>query len=618
MPKALNSFNPKGKVAFDVETTGLDPWKGAKIFLAGMEDEEGSVLLAEPGTMAWTKMRQILADPAIDKSGWNIKFDMKMGLEQGLTFRGKIHDGMLMTYMNNEYERNLKLKDCARRHLNEPGNEEKMVKTILSRLRRRGVKNVNYSMIPRDLMKTYLEKDLDDTVRMIWKMEHIMQGPQKRVYEIERQVIPNTVEIERWGIHIDKEYCEKAIVANHLRITELEGKLADIAGCKFNYNSGPQLSTILESLGLDTGHRNKGKNGKEGPMSTGVEYLHPIEKHPLIQTLLELRSLNKITGTYFESFLKHEAGGVIHPNFWPFGEDEGIKTGRFSSSDPNFQNIPGGGRGHNVEMLRDPGLVRRAVTPRPGYVFLFGDYKQIEFILFACTAGAERLIREIKRGVDFHTAAAKLIFGKNCFDGLDELATKRLRFMAKELNFSLIFGMGVKRHAQRANIARQEAARQRNVYFHELPEARNFMLQSQGDLLRDGYVQDQFGRRYHVPRDLCYKAANALCQGPAALVMKRGINRVFQNLKGLDAHPFITVHDELGVEVRRNQVWEAKEALVEGMEDRENFPAPMTVDVAVTDKSWADKLKWDKAAETLPWLVRSRRSSSASTRPRSS
>jgi len=603
-PRAVNSFHPRGRVAFDVETTGLDPWKGARIFLAGMEDEDGNVLIAEPGTMAWMAISYILQNPAIEKVGWNIKFDLLMSKEQGLQVGGKFHDAMLMTYMNNEYEPNLKLKDCARRHLKEPGTEEKVVKSIISGLRRRGLKDANYSHVPRQLMKKYLEKDLDDTIRMMWKMEAVIKGGQSRVYEIEREVIPNAMEIERWGIHVDKAYCKKAIAANKIRIAELEGKLAGVAGCKFNYNSPDQLSRIMESLGMHTGKRGKDKkDGSEGPMKTGVEYMRPFLKHPLVSTLMELRSLNKITGTYFESFLEHETDGLIHPNFWPFGSDEhGIKTGRFSSSDPNFQNIPGGGRGHNVEMLRDPGLVRRAVTPRHGYVFLFGDYKQIEFIIFACHAGDQGLLKDIRNGVDLHTANAWRIFGKHCFDGLDKVAAKRLRFEAKELNFAFIFGMGVARYALRSGLSIGEARARKNKYFMEVPAAREFLLHAQSDLLRDGYVQDQFGRRYHVPKDLCYKAANVLCQGPAALVMKRGINRVFNNLRGLDAHPFITVHDELGVEVRRDQVWQAKEALVEGMEDRENFPVPIKVEVSVTNRSWADKKEWTEAVEQERWL----------------
>jgi len=581
------------RVAFDFETTGLDPWKGAEIFLGGIEDEAGHVLLAEPKTREWALMEKVLADPKVEKMGWNVKFDLKMGKEGALPIDGTVHDGMLMTYMNNEYEPNLKLKDCAARHLGIPADEEKEVKRILSGLRRRGKKDANYSDVPRGIMRKYLEKDLDITLKMIWKMEPVMRGGQKRVYEIERAVIPNTVEIERWGIHIDKDYCKKAIVGNKIRIAELQESLYDQVGCKFNPNSPQQLETALFSLGLDTGQKTK-----TGLMATGTEYMQALKDHKFVKTLNELRSLNKITGTYFEAFLEHQVDEIIHPNFWPFGSDEhGIKTGRFSSSDPNFQNIPGGGRGGNVEMLRDPGLVRRAVTPRPGYVFLFSDYKQIEFILFACAAGADRLLAEVRRGVDFHMAAGKYIFGKNCFDGLDEKAIKKLRFQSKELNFSLIFGMGTKRYAQRAGLSLRDAQHRKNKYFMEIPEARDFMLQSQGDLLRDGYVQDQFGRRYHVPRELCYKAANVLCQGPAALVMKRGINRVFKNLSGLDAHPFLTVHDEMGVEVRRDQVWKAKEALVEGMEDRENFPVPITTEVSVAETSWAEKEPWDKVKD---------------------
>lgn len=582
---AKQSF-PHGRVTVDLETTGLDWWKGARIFMMGLEDEAGNVKIGEPGDYNWGIFLDVMKSQRIRKLGWNIKFDLKMSRQTKVKTEGEFDDAMLMTYMQNEYEPNLKLDDCSERHLRRERTSKKLIPQLLARLRRHGKKDANYSDIPRPIMRSYLEDDLDDTTRMGWKMDYVRTGAQRRVYDIEREVISNTVEIERWGIHIDKAYCEKAIVQNNVRIKELENKLYDLGGCKFKY-AGPQLGQIMESLGLDTGVRTK-----NGSMKTGADYMQQFKNTEFVATLMELRALNKITGTYFEAFIDHAVDDVIHPNFWPFGEDEGIKTGRFSSSDPNFQNIPGGGRGNNVEMLRDPGLVRRAVTPRPGYVFLFADYDQIEFTLFACAVGAERILQDIRNGVDFHSATAKLIEGPHCFDGLSKDEAKKLRFKYKELNFSLIFGMGVARYAQRANISPREAADRRNRYFRAIPEARDFMLQAQADLLRDGYVQDQFGRRYHVPRELCYKAANALCQGPAGLVNKQGINRTFKNLEGLDAHPFLTVHDEIAVECRKEIIREVAQAVQEGMEDRYTFPVTLTAKLSFSDKNWADKIDW--------------------------
>jgi len=117
-------------------------------------------------------------------------------------------------------------------------------------------------------------------------------------------------------------------------------------------------------------------------------------------------------------------------------------------------------------------------------------------------------------------------------------------------------------------------------------------------------VQDQFGRRYHVPRDLAYKAANVLCQGPAALVMKRGINKTYSLLEGLDAHPFITVHDELGLEVKKELVYDCVELLREGMRDAETFAVPIDVDISVTDVSWADKQNWQEVKDKWKKLRR--------------
>jgi DNA polymerase-1 len=599
-----------GRVAFDYETEGLEVWVGkAKPFLLGLEDEDGNVLLARPGTPEWKRACEIMASP-VEKVGWNVKYDLSVSRKEGVKVGGRVHDAMLMCYMNYEYEQDLKLKGVGKRHFGrEPQNEE-AVKAYLSALRRKAKtpeakEKVNYSCLPKEMVEPYLEEDLDLTLLANWKFGHVVNGPQKRVYDIEQELIPNIVELERWGINLDLDYCKRMLRELGPKKLELEKKLYDLAGVKFNQASTAQLSSVLQSLGIKTGEENA-----RGQMPTGAEELRPYADHPFVSTLMNWRSIQKIDSTYFQPFLEKNKDGKIHPHFWPFGSEEGgIKTGRFSCTDPNFQNIPGGGRGGNVEMNKDPGLVRRAVVPRPGYVFLFADYSQIEFRIFACHVGDPGILADLRRGVDFHTANAYRLFGKNCMDGKSKDEIKRIRFQAKELNFSFIFGMGVARCAARMGVTVDKARQLKGKFFSEVPQARDFLLKSQADLLRDGYVTDQFGRTYHVPKDLCYKAANVLCQGPAALVMKRGINNTFKNLVGLDAHPFITVHDELGIEVRRDQVWDAKHALVDGLEDNITFPVKISVDVSVTDKSWADKKEW--AAEEERWKPK-RRSMSVS------
>jgi DNA polymerase-1 len=592
-----------GWVAFDYETTGLRVWHGeARPFLLGLEDEEGNVLLARPGTREWGRAKMILGDKRTKKVGWNVKYDLSVSVNEGIKVEGEIHDAMLMCYMNYEYEQDLKLKGVGKRHFGREPQNEQTVRAYLSALRRKAKPEdkhkVNYSCLPKAMVEPYLEEDLDLTLMAKWKFGHVVKGPQERVYEVERELIPNVVELERWGINIDIPYCKRMLKELGPRKKALEKKMYDIAGVKFNQNSIPQLSSVLLSLGIKTGEQSA-----NGNMPTGVEELRPFANHEFVKTLMGWRSIQKIDSTYFQPFIDNNIDGIIHPSFWPFGSEEGgIKTGRFSCTDPNFQNIPGGGRGKNVEMDRDPGLVRRAVVPRPGYVFLFADYSQIEFRIFACHVGDPGILKDLRNGVDFHTANAYRLFGKGCMDGKTKDEIKRIRFQAKELNFSFIFGMGVARCAARMGVDIMEARRLKGKFFNEVPQARDFLMKSQADLLRDGEVVDQFGRAYHVPKELCYKAANVLCQGPAAIVMKRGINRTFKNLRGMDAHPFITVHDELGVEVRRDKVWEAKNLLVEGLEDKTTFPVDILVDVTVAEKSWADKKPWKE--EEHKWKPR--------------
>lgn len=594
----MKQFKPSGRVVFDYETTGLDIYGSAKPFLLGLEDEKGQILLARPKTKEWKLAHSILSDPKIEKIGFNAKFDIGVSEANGNPVKGEVHDAMLLTFMNNEYEPSLKLKEVAARQLQMPANEETAVKKELARINRQIRKDIketgiqvseaNYSDLPDAMIETYLEGDLDRTLKLFWKHEHIIKGPQRRVYQIEKELIPNVVKMEKRGIMIDVAYCKKISKPLNSRMRKLEESMIELAGVNFEFSSPPQITDVMLSLGLDTGSRNKNDT-----MNTGINYLKLLEGKPFVDMLMEWRSLHKLEGTYFKPFIEKQKDSIIHASFWPFGQSEGIKTGRFSMSNPNLQNIPAGQRKDNVGMRGDAGMVRRAFIPRPGYIFLLADYSQIEFKIFSCLVGDTRLLEEIKKGTDFHQATAYFLFGKNCMDGKSKEEQKKIRFKAKELNFSFLYGMGLNRFALRNNCSLQEAKDAKNKYFKEIPSAKHFMMNSQVSLLRDGYVQDNFGRRYHVPPDRSYKAANALCQGAAALVLKKGINKTFKNLKGLNAHPILTVHDEIILECAIKDIKDAKIALEKGMADTENFAVPMNVEISVAESSWATKIVWE-------------------------
>lgn len=593
---------PVGTVAVDYETTGLDVWNGgARPFMLGLEDEAGNVMLAEPGTPQWQRALAVLADPSVEKVCWNAKYEMSVSLKEGIDLAGPVHDAMLMCYMNDEYEPDLKLKGVGRRHFGDKCREEEEIKPLLAALKR-AVGRKAYELLPRPLVRRYLEKDLDLTVQSLWRFGHVREQ-QPRVYGIENGVIPHVVEMERWGVHVDTGYCRRMMdPASPDSITSrkaaLRAEMERELGCPFNPSSNPQLADALAAVGVDTGRVNE-----RGEMSGSRELLEPFAaSRPLVRALLEWRSLAKLDSTYFAPFLEMEKDGVIHPSFWPFGsEDRGIKTGRFSCRKPNFQNLPKDGR--NAETRRDKGVVRRAVTPRPGYAFLFGDYSQIEYKIFACNTGDEALLERLRKGEDFHKATALITYGEGCFDGKTPEEQARIRSRAKNCNFALLFGAGDAKYAATAGISIEEARHNRAEYFRRMPLAREYLMKSQGDLLSRGYVEDVFGRRYHVPKDQPHKAGNVLCQGPAALVNKRGLRRVGEALRGLDAHIFVTVHDEIGVEVRREQVRDAAAALEEGMLDGEDFPIPMQAELAVAEESWAVKRKWD-AEEAKKWTSR--------------
>jgi len=574
---------PFGRCAFDFETTGLYPYDGSRAFLAGMEDQAGNVLLARPGTAEWRAVQAIVEDPLIEKLSHGSKFELKHAWHLGWTPRGRFHDTMAKAVLVNEYQR-VGLGPLAAAHLNDDtkGIAEDWLKKNTRIIRKEAKREPNYSDIPDWLIDKYLEGDLDKTLRLDAKWSWV-EKQFASLYKMETDLAWDLASMEDHGLHLDMPYVRAKIAELRPKMDQVLHALWQLAGVRFNPASHEELCSVLESLGLDTGVRTK-----EGNMRTRFEDLAAMPSHPFIDQLVLWRGLSKIVGTYLVPFSQKVCGDVLHGSFWQFGQDDAIVTGRLSSSDPNLQNLPGGGRSKNKVLVELGPMVRKAVVPPPGHALLFFDYKQIEMLVFSCYAGDERLIEDIRKGLDVYVAHGKLMLGPNAFDGLDKVAFKRKRFEAKELCLSFIYGMGLRSFAKKVGLSFAEARQRRNSYFANSPRVKAFMMEATRDLLINNFVEDVFKRRYHVPRDRAYKAVNAVCQGSAATVMKKGIIRM-RELAAIGVRPIMTIHDELICVVPLDR---AKEAAEEGkrlMRDADSFPVPLEVDAKWSDANWAEK-----------------------------
>jgi DNA polymerase-1 len=578
---------PEGNiVVMDYETDGLSPYKGDRPFVVGFEDTKGNVRVIRTDSPQWKEAVAIIEDPKIEKVCHNAKFEIKMSRHMGANPAGKFHDTMALSVLINEYQP-INLADLSKRFFKEDYKDA--VKDWLKASKKAFIQEYgrepNYSDVPDEILVPYLEKDLDSTLKLfiMWR-EHVEKFF-PYLYDLETSLVWRIVDMEDRGIRIDIPYCEKRITELRALQDKLELEIYEAAGVRFNLASPKQVGQVLVALGA-------ADYDEEGKVDTSYDTLKlKMKEHPFISSFITWRTLAKMIDTYLVPFTQKTCGDILHPSFWQYGKDKAIVTGRFSATDPNMQNIPKGIRGDKDALHELGDVVRKAVIPRKGYAFMFFDYKQIEMVIFACFTKDPQLIKAIAAGEDAYVANAKRFYGAKVFDGVTPEERKKLRYDAKELSLSLIYGMGVRSFAAKTKKSFQEARFLKNKYFAELPAARTFIMDSQSTLLQNGHVKDPFGRKYHVPTSMAYKAVNALCQGTAATLMKRAI-LASPALKKYGAHPVLTIHDELVLEVPIENV---DVVAVEGkklFEDYKTLPAPIRLDVEVSYTNWAEKKGW--------------------------
>jgi DNA polymerase-1 len=366
--------------------------------------------------------------------------------------------------------------------------------------------------------------------------------------EIEEPLIPIVNKIKETGILINKSFLEDLSKKYHEELEKIEKKIHDLAGVEFNVRSTQQLSEILfEKLKLST----KGvKRGASGGFSTNVSVLEKLEgQHEIIPLVLEHRELTKLLSTYIDTLPKLIAkDGRIHADFI----QNGTTTGRFSSNDPNLQNIP-----TKTELGR---AIRGAFISEKGWSLVGCDYSQIELRLTALLSGDPFMIQTFKEGKDIHSAVASKVFGLSEKD-----VTSEMRRRAKVINFGIIYGMGITALQKQLETTRFEAQEFYNQYFKEFSKVQEYLESTKEFARKHGYTETMFGRRRNFEsinsktpfiRAMAERmATNAPIQGTAtADIVKLAMVHIDKELleQGLQdrARLVLQVHDELIYEIQ--------------------------------------------------------------------
>lgn len=370
--------------------------------------------------------------------------------------------------------------------------------------------------------------------------------------EIEIPLIPIIQQMEDLGIMVDVTYLKKLSKEYHADLTLLEKEIWKHAGREFNINSPKQLGEILfDELGLTAKGMKKSAGGARSTRESELEKLR--ELHPVIESILKYRELQKLLSTYIDTIPDYVAkDGRLHAHFIQAGST----TGRFSASNPNLQNIPiKTEKGKNI---------RNAFIAAPGYVLASFDYSQIELRVAALLSQDSYFIQVFKDKKDIHTAVAMKVFGVT-----ENEVTADMRRRAKVINFGILYGMGV--NALKINLGtdRAEAQLFYDNYFAQFPTIAAYLESIKSFAKEHGYTETLFGRKRYFPgiqsslpfvRAMAERmATNAPIQGTAtADIIKIGMKKADTILreKGLrdDARLLLQVHDELVYEIKKESI----------------------------------------------------------------
>ena len=518
------------------------------------------------------KLKEIFESDKIKKIGYNIKEIYVLLKECGITLNGIYYDAEIASYILNPTNTKHNIKEIAMQYL-ELNLDELIPKKENVQLNMfEQAKNVSN----KEEIGVYvyaLQKLYEQTIKQIKE-----EGTEKLFNEIEMPLVKVLGEMQFNGMMVEKEKLEEFGKNLKERLDTIKKDIYNLAEEEFNINSTQQLGKILfEKLKLT-----QPKKNKRG-YATDVETLEKIKnEHPIVEKILEYRSLTKLNSTYVEGMIPYinTKDSRIHAIF----NQTITATGRISCTEPNLQNIPSHeGEGKNI---------KKVFKPKEGYIYIDADYSQIELRVLAHISKDENMINAFINNEDIHRQVASKVFGVPM-----EEVTKEQRSKAKAVNFGIIYGITAFGLSEQLKIDRKQSQEYIDNYLAKYSGIKTFMDEIVKKTEESGYVETIFGRRRYVPelksnnymvRQFGTRVAmNTPIQGTAADIMKIAMIKLYNNLKNVDAKIVLQVHDELIIEVKEEQKEIAKKILKESMENATKLDVPLKVDISEA-KTWYD------------------------------
>lgn len=587
-------------VAWDTETTDLNP-RQAKLVGIGccwnheitniayipIGHKQGEQL---PQKQVLDALRPILESSNYPKVFQNTKFDRLVLWHQGIQLDGVVFDTMLASYVLHP-ESSHKLSDLCEQYLSD------IVSKNYDELELK--KNQTIADLDISTVADYCGMDAYATFLLVDKLKaELSQIPEleQLLLDVEQPLEPVLAAMENQGILVDTQYLNTLSQQLEKDLSMLEQNAYQAAGEKFNLGSPKQLGTILfETLELN---RKKSRKTKTG-YSTDHATLEKLQgDHPIIDYILEYRTLSKLKSTYVDALpeLVDPKTKRIHTHF----NQSVTATGRLSSSNPNLQNIP-----IRTEFSR---RIRQAFIPQQGWLLIAADYSQIELRILAHLSQEPILLEAYQNGQDVHRVTAQLLFEK------DEITLEE-RNLGKTINFGVIYGMGSQRFAREAGVSAAVGKEFINKYRQRYAKVFDYLESMKKEAIAKGYVTTILGRRryfnfsyeqishvrgndpkqidldklnlHYRDAQLLRAAANAPIQGSSADIIKIAMVKIHHILNNYRARLLLQVHDELVFEIPPEEWEELQPKIKETMENAVNLSIPLLVEIHV-GKNWME------------------------------
>ncbi len=568
-------------LCFDSETTAIDPVEADLVGLSFAYRPGEAFYVPVPEDRAEAQavvdeFKPVFENPAIEKVGQNLKYDLLMLKKYGVEVQGKLFDTMLAHYLI-EPEMRHNMDMMAMTYLNYQPVE------IEALIGKKGKGQLTMRQVDIQKVVDYAAEDADVTLQLKNTFAPRLEkdGLTKLFDQVEMPLVRVLTDLELEGITIDTNALADLSATLETDMRQVQQEIFEIAGESFNIGSPKQLGEVLfDKLKLDK----NAKKTRTGQYATGEEILSKLEEeHEIARKILDYRELIKLKNTYVDALpqLISKRTGRIHTSF----NQAVAATGRLSSANPNLQNIP----------IRTPRgqEIRKAFVPRgPEFLIMSADYSQIELRIMAAFSGDQTMLDAFNNGVDIHTQTASKVFHVGLSD-----VTSDMRRKAKTINFGIIYGISSLGLAQRLKIPRKEAAQIIEEYFAGFPAVKGFIDQSIEKARGFGYAETILGRRRYL-RDINSRnitdrmfaernAVNAPIQGSAADMLKIAMIQIheFMQRERLKSKMILTVHDELVFDAHRDEI----DLLRERVNDIMQHAIPMAVKMETgigTGENW--------------------------------